>query len=262
MNIGAHYLGKRVVVTGCSSGIGQATARLLVEAGADVHGLDIKPAELDLASFRYLDLRDLRSIESAALSISGPIDALFNCAGIPPGPSPIDVMKVNFVGTRYLTELLVPKMAPGSAVANVASNGGAGWPQRLALLKELTATESFEAAAAWYEQNAPALPSAYSVSKEAVIVWTMRASGDWIKRGIRVNCTSPGAVQTPMLDEIQKVTPAALIDVVAQPIGRRSSAEEQAWPLLFLNCPLASYINGATLPVDGGFIASGIVAAR
>lgn len=165
-------------------------------------------------------------------------------------------MRVNFIGTRYLTDLVVAKMVAGSAIANVSSNGGAGWPRRLALLTELTATKSFEAATAWCEKNAEAVGSAYGFSKEAVIVWAMQASGDLIKHGIRMNTTSPGAVQTPMLDEILKVTPAALIDVVAQPIGRRSSADEQAWPLLFLNCLLASYINGAVLPVDGGFIAA------
>ena len=58
-----------------------------------------------------------------------------------------------------------------------------------------------------------------------------------------------------MLEEIERVTPAAVIDTVAQPIGRRSSADEQATSLLFLNSPVAGYINGAALPVDGGFMA-------
>ena len=66
----------------------------------------------------------------------------------------------------------------------------------------------------------------------------------------------PGAVQTPMLEEIEKTTPSAAIDVIAQPIGRRSSADEQAAALLFLGSPQASYINGAALPVDGGFMSA------
>ncbi len=250
------YKNKRVVVTGCYSGIGHATAQLLAAAGAQVHGLDIKPADLALHSFCHLDLRDPGSIEQAAAAIGGPVDALFNCAGIPPGPAPLDVMKVNFIGTRYLTELLVPFMGEGAAIVSVASNGGAGWSLRLPLLKDLIATASFTEAATWYEANAAALPAAYSLSKEAIIVWTMQQSARLIGRGIRINCTNPGAVQTPMLEEIEKVTPAALIDVVAQPFGRRSSAEEQAWPLLFLNSHAASYINGAVLPVDGGFLSA------
>lgn len=256
MDFSEHYKGKRVVVTGCYSGIGHATARLLVAAGAEVYGLDIKPADLALAHMSELDLRDPRSIEAAAIAVSGPIDALFNCAGVSHALPAPEVMKVNFIGTRYLAELLVPLMSPGAAVVSVASNGGAGWPRNLALLKALTATTSFDEAANWYEANREAAKAAYSFSKEALIVWTMQASATLIARGIRINCTNPGAVQTPMLEQIEAMTSAAVIDVVAQPIGRRSSSEEQAWPLLFLNSAAASYVNGAVLPVDGGFLSA------
>ncbi len=256
MDFASGYRNKRVVVTGCHSGIGHATAAQLIAAGAEVHGRDIKPVDLALASFSALDLRDPQNIEAAVASIDGPIDGLFNCAGIAPGPSPLDVMKVNFIGTRTLTDLLVPKMGEGAAIVSVSSNGGAGWARRLPLLRELTATKSFAEAADWYDRHIDAAPEAYSFSKEALIVWTMQCSASLIKRGIRINCTTPGAVQTPMLEEIEKTTPAALIDVVAEPIGRRSTAAEQASPLLFLNSGAASYINGAVLPVDGGFISA------
>lgn len=256
MDLSQHYKGKRVVVTGCHSGIGHATAALLVAAGAEVHGFDIKPVDLAHAQFAELDLRNPRSIEASASSVGAPVDALFNCAGVSHALPAPEVMKVNFIGTRYLTELLVPSMRPGSAVVSVSSNGGAGWPGNLALLKQLTATNSFDAAADWYEANREAAKAAYSFSKEALIVWTMQASATLIAQGIRINCTNPGAVQTPMLEEIEAMTSAAVIDVVAQPIGRRSSAQEQARPLLFLNSAAASYVNGAVLPVDGGFLSA------
>jgi NAD(P)-dependent dehydrogenase (short-subunit alcohol dehydrogenase family) len=105
------------------------------------------------------------------------------------------------------------------------------------------------------------VPNAYSFAKEALIVWTLQQSTTLIRRGIRINTTSPGAVQTAMLDEIEAAISAKAIDVVAQPIGRRSSAEEQAWPLLMLGSPLSSYINGVDLPVDGGFAAKMSVGA-
>jgi NAD(P)-dependent dehydrogenase (short-subunit alcohol dehydrogenase family) len=261
MDHSRHYRGKRVVVTGCFSGIGHAVAQRLIECGAEVHGLDVRACHLSLASFTPLDLRDPCAIEATATAIGGPIDAVFNCAGLPPGPSAVDVMTVNFIGTRYLTELLVPFMAAGSAIVSVSSNGGAGWMGKLPALKDFIAAQSFAEAVAYYERRADVGPAAYSFSKEALIVWTMQQSANLIKCGIRMNCTTPGAVQTPMLVEIEKSTPAALIDVVAQPIGRRSSAKEQAAPLLFLNSDAASYINGAVLPVDGGFISSRIVGA-
>lgn len=250
------YRGKRVVVTGCYSGIGEATAAMLLDQGAQVHGLDLKPNDLPLASFGAIDLRDPASVEAGVRAIDGRIDALFNCAGIAPGPVPVDVMAINYFGTRALTDLVVARMDSGGAIVNVASNGGAGWTSRLPLLQELVATSSFADAVAWYAERVEALPNAYSLSKEAIIVWTMSASADLIARGIRMNCTCPGAVQTPMLDEIERTTPAALIDIMAQPIGRRSSAAEQAGALLFLNSAAATYLNGVVLPVDGGFIAA------
>ncbi|TVV76618.1 coniferyl-alcohol dehydrogenase [Sphingomonas solaris] len=256
------YAGKRVVVTGCYSGIGQATARLLLDLGARVHGLDLRPNDLPLDGFTPLDLRDVASIEAAAEAVEGRVDALFNCAGIPPGPPPLDVMKVNFIGTRHLTELLVPRMGSGGAIANVASNGGAGWSRNVPRLLDLIGTDSFDTAAAWFGANGDDVPAAYSFSKEAIIVWTLSLSSTLIKQGIRVNCTSPGAVQTPMLDEIERVTPSELIDVMAQPIGRRSDAAEQAVPLVFLNSDAASYGNGVVLPVDGGFLAAQAIAQR
>ena len=107
----ASYKNKRVVVSGCFSGMGEATARLLVELGAEVHGLDFKDSQLKLASFKRIDLRDPASIDAVAQSIGGKVDALFNCAGLPQTAGPLDVMKVNFAGTRLLTERLLPLMS-------------------------------------------------------------------------------------------------------------------------------------------------------
>lgn len=251
------YANRRVVVTGCASGIGQAVAEALLEQGAIVHGLDVKPASRALSDFTITDLRDKASIARAAASVGGTVDVLFNCAGIPPGPSPRDVMLVNYVGTRHLTDLLLPSMPDGSAIVNVASTGGAGWQTRLDALKALVGADGMDAAIALAEPLIADAPGvAYALSKEAIIVWTLLECATLIERGIRMNCTIPGAVQTPMLDTIQAMSSAAVIDVVAQPIGRRSSPAEQALPLLFLGSRAASYVNGAMLEVDGGFTAT------
>jgi NAD(P)-dependent dehydrogenase (short-subunit alcohol dehydrogenase family) len=225
------YKNKRVVVSGCFSGIGRATAQLLLDHGAEVHGLDLKSNDLNLHSFTSLDLRDPRSIEAAVKTMGGRVDALFNCAGVPPGRDPIDVLKVNFIGTRLLTEQVLERMPDGGAVANVASQGGAGWDRRLPTLLQFAETTSFDAAIVWCRDHGESLAAS-------------------------MNCISPGAVQTPMLDEIETVTPTAVIDVTAQPFGRRSQPNEQAYPLLMLNSEHASYINGAVLSVDGGFLAA------
>src|SRR5580658_1041479 len=94
------YTDRRVIVSGCFSGIGRATAAALLELGAQVHGLDLKANELALDTFTALDLNEPRSIDAAVKRIGGRVDALFNCAGIAPGRPPLEVMKVNFIGTR------------------------------------------------------------------------------------------------------------------------------------------------------------------
>lgn len=248
------YRGRRAVVTGCASGIGRAVAQALAGQGAEVLGFDVAEPDAPLASFVRLDLRDAAAIEAAAAAVSGPVDALFNCAGVPPGRPPADVMAVNFIGTRHLTEGLAPRMPAGAAIVSVSSNGGAGWRSQLPALRELVATEGFDAAADWCRTHADLVAEGYRFSKAAIIVWTLTAAAPLIRRGLRINCTLPGAVQTPMLTEIEQSTPRAAIDAVTEPIGRRSAPEEQAWPLLMLNSPAAGYVNGATLPIDGGFL--------
>jgi NAD(P)-dependent dehydrogenase (short-subunit alcohol dehydrogenase family) len=250
------YVGKRVIVSGCYSGIGHATASQLSALGAEVHGFDWKPCDLTLASFTQVDLRYAGNIDAGVAGLTGQFDALFNCAGIPPGVPPLEVMRVNYIGTRYLTDTLLPVMAQGSAIVNVASNGGMGWPAHVPELKELITADGFISAEQWCEANLALVAEGYRFSKEALIMWTMVHSAVLIRQRIRMNCTLPGAVQTPMLVEIEKATPAAMIDQVAQPFGRRSSADEQAAALLFLNSPRASYVNGAVLPIDGGFVAT------
>ena len=247
------YGGRRVVVAGCASGIGREVARLLTEAGAHVHGLDHVASDLPLAAFRVTDLRYRDAIDAAVDGIAGPVDGLFYCAGLPPMRPPIDIMTVNFIAARHLTERLLDRMPSGAAIVGVGSNGGGGWRNHLPEILQLLDTANFAAAVDWCGQHPALLANAYAFSKEVLAVWTMQHCAATIAHGVRLNCTSPGAVQTPMLDEIATVAPAAAIDAVAQPIGRRSSATEQAWPLLWLGSPLSSYINGVDLPVDGGF---------
>ncbi len=255
------YAGKHCLVTGCRSGIGRATAKLLIEAGASVHGLDWRECDLPPAKYTQVDLRDRSSIDRAVGDIGGPVDALFNCAGMAPMHPWRDVMKANFIGMRHLTQAVLELMPAGSAIVCIGSNGGAAWRQHIPELLEFVATPSFDAAVLWCEQHDAPQANAYGYSKEAIAVWTMHESATTIARGVRLNCTSPGTVQTPMLDEIEEVVASEKIDVVSQPIGRRSTPDEQAWVLLMLNSPRASYINGVELPVDGGFIASRTVAA-
>jgi NAD(P)-dependent dehydrogenase (short-subunit alcohol dehydrogenase family) len=248
------YKNKRVIVSGCYSGMGEATAKLLLTLGAEVHGLDYKQSKLDLASFTLVDLRQPESIDAAARKIGGKVDALFNCAGLPQTFPPMDVMKVNYAGTRRLTERVLPSMSAGGAIVSISSTGGLGWSRRMPVLMQLLQIDDFEDAVKWCENNAETVKEGYAFSKEAIIVWTMMVSSRLVKQGIRINCTLPGPTQTPMMAQFEAATKASVLEAATQPMNRRSTPEEQAGPLVFLNSEAASYVNGVAFPVDGGFL--------
>lgn len=250
------FTGKRVIISGCFSGMGEAAAKELVRLGAEVHGIDYKRSTVEMASFTEVDLREQASIDAAVAKIGGPIDALFNCAGLPQTFPSIDLMKVNFIGLKHLTEAVLPLMKEGGSITSISSNGGLGWTQRIPLLMEFIAQPDYAAGVAWCEAHPEAVLEGYGFSKEAVIAWTLLRGYDLVKRGIRINCTLPGPTQSPMMDELVKVVPAAVLEAAAQPSGRRSTPVEQAYPLIFLGSDAASYISGLALNVDLGFLGS------
>src|SRR5438105_2608209 len=101
------YKGKHAIVTGAASGMGAAAASALIDLGANVTAIDVKPTELAVAASLQVDLRDRASIDDAVATISEPVDAVFSVAGLPGAPfSDLDTMKVNFVGARHLDESL------------------------------------------------------------------------------------------------------------------------------------------------------------
>ena len=106
------YRDASVVVTGAASGMGAATAQILVDLGAQVTAIDIKPTEVAVSRFVEVDLRDRAAIDDAVASIGEPVNNLFSCAGLPGPPfSELDTMLVNFVGARHLAEGTRPEDA-------------------------------------------------------------------------------------------------------------------------------------------------------
>jgi NAD(P)-dependent dehydrogenase (short-subunit alcohol dehydrogenase family) len=252
------YKGKRVIVSGCFSGMGEAAAKLLLDLGAEVHGLDFRDSTLPLASFNRIDLRDPDTIEAGVAAIGGKVDALFNCAGVAGSGAmpPLDTFKVNFAGTRHLTDQVLPLMGPGGAIVSIASTGGLGWSRRVPVHMELMQTQGFAAAIDWAEAHLDQVAEGYAFSKEAVIVWTQFMCARLIKQGIRINCTLPSPTQTPLMATFLAASGKDVIDAAAEPLGRYSTAEEQAQGVVLLNSTLAGIITGVVLPVDGGFMGS------
>jgi NAD(P)-dependent dehydrogenase (short-subunit alcohol dehydrogenase family) len=247
------YQGKRVVIAGCFSGMGEACARLLVEAGAEVHGVDIKPSPVEMASFTALDLKDIAAIEAVAASIGGEVDGVFNCAGLPQTFPAVDVVAVNFIGIRHWTNQWIPRMKKGGAIVTISSNAAMGYHAKLPLLSEFIAITDPAAAMDWVKVHPTEVAEGYGFSKEALVVWTQQRGVDLIKQGIRINCTLPSPTATPMMKDFEIVAGQKILDIFAKPIDRQATALEQAGPLLLLNSPLASFISGVCVPVDAGF---------
>ena len=250
------YHKKRVAVTGAASGIGQETARVLVDLGAEVYALDVKEVAVPVKQFIRTDLKDKESITAAAKQIPDNLYGLFNCAGVPGPPfSNLDTTLINFVGHRLLTETLLPKMPAGGAIALIASTGGLGWRSRFESINELLATPGFEEARAWLEAH-PRINDGYIFSKECLISYTMARAEELGKRNIRINCLSPAPTETPMMEEFHRAWGKELIDLYRAPCGRYATPEEMAEPLLFLNSSMARFVSGHNLVVDFGYQAA------
>jgi NAD(P)-dependent dehydrogenase (short-subunit alcohol dehydrogenase family) len=249
------YEGRRVVVSGGGgAGMGAALVDDLLELGAEVHVLDLKDSKATVTGQHKTDLRDPAAIDAAVESIGGPIHALFNCAGLPGKPhSGMDTVLVNFVAARHLTNRVAPLMETGGAVATISSAGGIGWDRMLDVLGELIATDGYDEARAWLEARPELVGEGYLLSKQAIIVWTMHAALDLAPQGIRVNCTSPGPTDTPMMPAFVASMGEEFMAALPRPLGRNSTREEQAHILAFLNSDMASYITGANVFTDGGF---------
>lgn len=251
------YDGRRVVVTGCASGIGAEVARQLAGLGAEVIGLDNRPPEFDIGGYISLDLHDPESIDGAAAAVGGRVDALFNIAGVSSGiRDPLRVVTINFLGTRRFTEALVPSMPPGSAIACVSSLAASAYRENAAVTAGLVDTETMAEGIEWCErhQEEVADGGGYRLSKEAIILYGMANVAALGAKGIRINCTAPGVTDTPILDQLRSAYGQEFLDSFHTPLGRAATPEEQASVLVFLNSKAASYITGQVIWVDGGTI--------
>lgn len=193
--------GKVVVVTGAASGMGREAARLAREQGAYVIGLDKAEVALDLDQKVPIDLTDQPSIDRAVSRIPGPIDHLFNIAGVSMVPPPPVVLKVNFLGQRAFTEALLPRMNTGGSVVNMASVGGTEWRQNLEQVKACLALTALDQAEAFCEQWQVQQALSYKLSKECLIAWTQQCVNRHADNAIRFNTVSPGVVDTPLWAE-------------------------------------------------------------
>ena len=226
------YDGRRVVVTGCASGIGADVARQLVALGAEVIGLDIRPPEQSIGEFISLDLSDPASIDAAAASIGGRVDSLFNIAGVSSGiGDPLRVVTINFLGTRRFTEALVPVMPPGSAIANVSSLAASAYRENarrhcgsggLRLDGRRNRVVRSESGSTGGRRRVPAVQGGDHPVRngDGVDVGRQGASGS--------TAPAPGVTDTPILDQLRSAYGEQFLDSFPTPLGRTAGPGEQA----------------------------------
>jgi 2-keto-3-deoxy-L-fuconate dehydrogenase len=237
------FQGLVAVVTGGSSGIGAATARLLQERGAGVAVLERSTEGVpDGALALRCDITDTPAVDAAVVEVVerlGGLDVLVNNAGIGAvgDVSQNDdaewarVLDVNVMGIARVTRAALPHLRRSSHAAVVNSCS----------------------AVAFVGVRQRAL---YSASKGAVLALTLAMAADHASDGIRVNAVAPGTTDTPWVARLLESAddPDAAAEALRrrQPIGRLVTADEVAYAIASLASPLAGSTTGTVLRVDGG----------
>ncbi|MBD2772598.1 SDR family NAD(P)-dependent oxidoreductase [Iningainema tapete] len=244
------FANKVVLITGATSGIGEATAKAFAKQGAKVFfcgrreklGAEVEKeirASGGEATYMRADVRkpeEVKAFVDVCVTKYGRLDIAFNNAGVDYPPKPIadtaiaefdDLMNTNARGVFLGMKYQIPQMLKtgGGAIINMASIGGRS-----------------------------AFPNivGYGASKAAVIHMSKAAAQEYGKT-IRVNAVSPGAIDTAMLDRVKrdwKVTEEQLL--APYPIKRAGKADEVASLVMWLASDEASYVSGGNFSVDGG----------
>ena len=249
------YEGKRVVVTGCYSGVGESLVELLAGLGADeIIGLDIKEPGGPVSRYIHCDMGDPDSVDAAAAEISGPVHVLFNNAGIASNFGVEAVMRVNVFGLVRLTNALLDKIPEGGAVINTASIAGMNWPAHQNEIMELLSIDDWDKQVAWAAENPEVVADGYMFSKECIQILTMWKAKDFWNKKIRLASACPAPIDTPLLPAFKETLSEQVIDwTTDQATGEYVQPIEVANLLAYLGSDAATYISGTNVNIDGGF---------
>lgn len=241
-------------VTGVATGIGAALAAQLRARGCRVTGFDVRPPQDAGFPCHAVDLADLAAIEPALAQAEGPFDGLCNNAGVSPRPGQeAAILTINYFAQRTVTRAMLPQLAPGASIVNMASRAGARWRENVEQVKRLAALDPRDPrdVAAFVRDEGLDATRAYNLSKEALIAWTLAESEVMTARNLRINAVSPGAVATALLSDFAAAFGEAMARNVAR-AGRPGRPEEIAAIAAFLLGPDSSWLRGTEISADGG----------
>ncbi|MFJ3681366.1 coniferyl-alcohol dehydrogenase [Pseudomonas sp. NPDC090208] len=243
--------GKLIVVTGAASGIGAQTARELRAQGARVIGVDRYPVSEHVDEFFQADLSDPSSIDALIDALPNGVNGLCNIAGLPPTAPAEQVLKVNALGLKRLTlGMIERRLADGAAITHLASLVSIGWADAIDTIKAFEHVD-FADVGAFCQAHAIVGARSYFFSKEYLLVWTYRNRWTWRDRGIRMNCISPGPVDTPILGDFIK-TLGARAEEDMRVMDRPARPDDIAPVVAFLQSDGSAWLRGTNIAADGG----------
>lgn len=254
------YKDKICVVTGAASGIGRATAELLINLGAKVYAIDIIEVEIPgIKNFIQADLCSKDAIDMAFEEIPKQIDCFFGVAGVTGvRTNYYTTFTINYIANKYITEnYLKNRMDRGGSICFVTSLCGKHWNKYFMEFRDFTHAKTWNEminALHKFAKEDTIGVMAYPFSKRALTYYMAEQAIELGRRGIRVNALLPGATDTDtvydyaiMLGGVKNIFDDSGI------IGKLATVEEVAEPLVFLNSDMARFISGYPMIVDYGY---------
>ena len=250
------YKDKICVVTGASSGMGEATVKMLVDLGAKVYAIDINGCKVEgITEFIKCNLASKEEIDETFKQIPEHIDSFFGVAGLSGSKTDYrTTFDCNYTANMYITlNYLKNRMSKGGAIVYCTSTAGLEWKKFKREQNKVVHCKNWEEVQEVTKKIANSAPStfAYMYSKRCLSQFACEQAIEFAKNGIRVNNVLPGSTDTGMKQEFQDMVGGeeALI-AEAGLAGRLATSEEMAAPMVFLNSDMASFTSGLDMVVD------------